>query len=83
MLLAGTNPAAWPNADLALRHHPALRATAANGPRLVDPDRLDELDGIGARAARYRDQLTRGHWQLPARPRTNHRSQDPKEATTE
>ena len=65
MLLAGGDPAAWPNAELALEHIPALRAARASDPQLVDRDRYAELDGVGARAARYRTELARGDWQLP------------------
>ena len=65
VLLAGGNPAGWPNADLALEHILALRSARADEPRLVDRDRYSELDGVGARAQRYRTELTRGDWQLP------------------
>ena len=65
VLLAGGDPAAWPNAELAVRHHPALRATTAPEPVLVDRDRVEELDGVGARARRYREQLAAGAWRLP------------------
>ncbi len=65
VLLTGGNPAAWPNAELALDHIPALRAARVSEPQLVDGDCYAELDGVGARGARYRAELTRGHWQLP------------------
>jgi hypothetical protein len=65
VLLTGGNPAAWPNAELALDHIPTLRAARVSDPQLVDRDSCAELDGVGARAARYRAQLTHGHWQLP------------------
>jgi hypothetical protein len=60
VLLAGGDPAAWPNADLALRW---LRLPAE--PALIEPDRLEELDAYGARAASYRAQLASGAWRLP------------------
>src|SRR4051812_46430318 len=63
LLMAGRNPAAWPNASLAIEHAPELAGRPQ--PRLLEPDRFAELDGLGARAARYRDELKRGHWQLP------------------
>jgi hypothetical protein len=65
VLLAGGDPAAWPNADLALEHIPALRAASTSGPQLVDRDSYAELDGVGARVTRYRAELARGDWQLP------------------
>lgn len=61
VLLAGGDPARWPNAQLALTHLPGLNAS----PRLMEPDRCEELDGIGARATRYRAELARGTWQAP------------------
>jgi hypothetical protein len=83
VLLAGANPAAWPNAELALDHLPALCAARASGPQLIDRDSYAELDGVGARVTRYRAELARGDWQLPPHwttppdPTTN-----PQEATT-
>ena len=62
VLLAGGNPATWPNAELALRHAPGIARPPL---RLMESDRYEELDGIGARANRYRDQLKRGVWRLP------------------
>ncbi len=62
VLLEGGDPAAWPNAALALAHLPAL---VAGSVRLLGPDRFEELDGVGARAARYRAELERGRWRLP------------------
>jgi hypothetical protein len=49
-----------PNAELALGR--------ISGPdvRLVDRDRFEELDGYGARSARYRAELARGLWDLPS-----------------
>jgi hypothetical protein len=66
VLLLGCDPAAWPNAALALAHLPIT--PGADAVRLTDPDPCEELDGIGARAARYRAELERGRWQLPTRP---------------
>jgi len=63
VLLAGDNPAKWPNAALALAHHPAL---AGRKVQLLEPDRCEELDGVGARAGRYRDELAAGVWLLPS-----------------
>ena len=63
VLFAGRNPAAWPNAALALEHLPI--EPGADQVRLLDDDRCEELDGIGARATRYRAELARGRWQLP------------------
>ena len=60
-----TNPAAWPNAELAVRYHPAARSQEGIEPELVDRDPCEELDGVGARARRYRDELARGRWRLP------------------
>jgi hypothetical protein len=73
VLLAGGDPAAWPNAALALAHLPI--APAADEVRLLDEDRCEELDGLGARATRYRAELARGRWQLsddPASHATRH-----------
>jgi len=61
VLLAGGDPARWPNAELALAHLAGLDTS----PRLVEPDRCEELDGVGARAARYRTELAAGRWQAP------------------
>jgi hypothetical protein len=63
VLLLGHDPAAWPNAALALAHLPIAPGADAVG--LTDPDPCQELDGIGARAVRYRAQLARGRWPLP------------------
>jgi hypothetical protein len=63
VLLDGGNPAAWPNAALALAHFPALQTAPTVA--LLEPDRFAELDGLGARATRYRAELARGRWQLP------------------
>ena len=59
VLLLGGDPATWPNAELALQHL-AIPAVELRG-----EDRCEELDGNGARATRYRDQLKRGVWRLP------------------
>ncbi len=83
VLLAGGNPAGWPNAELALDHIPALRAARASDPQLVDRDGYAELDGVGARAARFRAELTRGHWRLPPHwTTTPNPPPSPKEAST-
>jgi hypothetical protein len=83
VLLAGGNPAAWPNAGLALDHIPTLRAARPGNPQLVDRDSYAELDGFGARAARYRAELTCGHWRLPPHWTTPpDPSLNPKEAST-
>jgi len=63
VLLLGRDPAAWPNAALALKHLPI--APGADEIRLVDADPCEELDGTGARAARYRAELDQGRWLLP------------------
>lgn len=63
VLLLGRDPAAWPNAALALEHLPI--APGADQVRLVDADPCEELDGIGARVARYRAELAQGRWRLP------------------
>jgi hypothetical protein len=67
LLLAGADPAAWPNAVLATG---ALERHARVGPRpeLIGPDAHAELDGMGARAARYRAELANGRWALPDGP---------------
>lgn len=62
VLLAGADPASWPNAELALRHAQGIDRPPI---RLLEPDRFEELDGTGARAARYRDQLNQDVWRLP------------------
>lgn len=59
VLLIGRDPAAWPNAELALETLPIVPRV-----ELVGPDRCEELDGVGARAARYRNELKRGRWRL-------------------
>jgi hypothetical protein len=65
VLLAGGDPAGWPNAELAASHIAELRAGRDREPVLVEPDTFAELDGVGARAARYRAELADGRWQLP------------------
>jgi hypothetical protein len=67
LLLAGADPAAWPNAALAMRA-PELAGRHAAAPELIGPDTHPELDGVGARAARYRAELANGRWTLPAGP---------------
>jgi hypothetical protein len=59
VLLIGRDPAAWPNAELALETLPIVPRSD-----LVGPDRCEELDGVGARAARYRNELEQGRWRL-------------------
>jgi hypothetical protein len=59
VLLLGRDPAAWPNADL------AAAALGVASPPLAGPDPFDDLDGRGARAARYRAELTAGRFELP------------------
>ena len=63
VLLLDRDPAAWPNALLALKHLPI--SPGADEVRLLDADPYEELDGIGARAARYRNELERGRWNRP------------------
>jgi hypothetical protein len=64
LLLGGANPAAWPNAVLAMNAcERGGRLTAQ--PQLLGPDAHAELDGVGARAARYRTDLANGRWALP------------------
>lgn len=60
VLLAGGNPARWPNAALA---RAGLALT--DSPTLTGPAPCEELDGLGARAARYRADVARGRFQLP------------------
>jgi hypothetical protein len=75
LLVAGANPGDWPNAELAIAHHAASRDTAQ--PRLLEPERCEELDGLAARAIRYRAELAAGRWQIsPDEPQTS----NPKEA---
>jgi hypothetical protein len=62
VLLSGGNSAAWPNAALALAHFPALQSVP--DVQLLGPDRCDELDGLGARATRYRAELAGSRWHL-------------------
>ena len=59
VLLLDQDPASWPNAELALQH-----LSIAKDLELLDSDRCEELDGVGARATRYRDQIKRGCWRL-------------------
>jgi len=64
--ICSADPAAWPNAALAA---PAIRpGTRLAEPELIDPDSHAELDGVGARAERYRGELAGGRWALPAGP---------------
>ncbi len=57
VLLDGGEPALWPNASVAIGSGDAL-------PDLTVPDRHEALDGVGARAARYRDERRRGLYDL-------------------
>jgi hypothetical protein len=59
VLLLDGDPAAWPNAALALAALPIAHL------ELLDCDPCEELDGIGARAARYRAELRRDLWRRP------------------
>ena len=65
LLLAGGDPAAWPNAALAATTL-ARQAPRGTEPELLGADPHAELDGIGARAARYRAEQRAGRWALPA-----------------
>jgi hypothetical protein len=58
VLLSGGDPSAWPNAAL------AAAAVGLPTPSLTGPDPFDELDGRGARAARYRADLPAGRLEL-------------------
>jgi len=62
LLLDGADPAAWPNAALATERG----AHRADEPELTGPDPHAELDGLGARATRYRTELAAGRWAVPA-----------------
>ena len=80
MLLAGGDPGGVAERRARARATlPALRDRAA-APQLVGRDRCEELDGIGARADRYRAELARGRWQLHAgwpRPDPTHTQEAP------
>ena len=82
LLHAGDDPAAWPNSELAERHHPQLRPRLAARPALVGTDTFAELDGVAARAHRYRAELASGRWQLAARWQSSMSTPDPQEART-
>jgi hypothetical protein len=61
VLMAGEDPARWPNAALV----PEWRGGRVDGgPALTGPDPCDALDGIGARAACYREALAAGRYRL-------------------
>ena len=77
MLLAGGDPASWPNAELALANLPAVGGQRV---RLLEPDSFEELDGIGGRATRYRGELARGAWQ-PAPAGRHLMSHDPRKGS--
>jgi hypothetical protein len=59
VLLLDRDPATWPNAELAIA---TLRIADL---RVLDRDPCEELDGIGARATRYRDELKHDQWRWP------------------
>jgi hypothetical protein len=82
LLHAGDDPAAWPNSELAERHHPQLRPQVAARPALVGTEVFAELDGLAARAGHYRAQLASGRWQLDARWQSSMSTQDPQEVRT-
>jgi len=78
LLLARADPAAWPNAAFAKQ---ALRRGGRQTiePELIGPDSHAELDGVGARAERYRAELANGRWALSAGPdltTTPHQQED-------
>jgi hypothetical protein len=79
VLRAGDDPAAWPNAELAERYHPQLRPEPAIGPALVGAEAFAELDGVAARAGRYRAELTTGRWRLDAHWQSSTSTPDPQE----
>ena len=64
LLLAGAEPGGVAERRAGARAR-CPSCAGAPQPRLLEPDRFDELDGLGARAARYRAELARGRWQLP------------------
>jgi hypothetical protein len=64
VLRLGHDPAAWPNAALALEFLP-ITPSGGGAVRLLGEESCEELDGTGARAARYRSELERGRWRLP------------------
>jgi hypothetical protein len=66
LLLVGADPAAWPNSALAMQML-GRGGSHTVGPALVGPDPHVELDGVGARAARYRAELVSGRWALPVK----------------
>jgi hypothetical protein len=65
LLLAGADPARWPNGALAARA-PGLHGRRTEALVITGPDAHAELDGVGARAARYRAELANGRWALHA-----------------
>ena len=67
LLLADADPAAWPDAALAARA-PELHGRHTEALVITGPDSHAELDGVGARAARYRTELADGRWALPTGP---------------
>ena len=46
---------------------PGLGERHSVQPDLTGPDALAELDGIGARAQRYRTEIANGRWAIPPR----------------
>jgi hypothetical protein len=61
VLSAGEDPSRWPNAELVLGRS---AGHVDDGPALTGADPCDALDGIGGRAARYRDDLGGGRYRL-------------------
>jgi hypothetical protein len=82
LLQAGDDPAAWPNSELAERHHAQLRARLAARPALVGTETFAELEGVAARAHRHRAQLASGRWRLDAGWQSSMSTQDPQEVRT-
>jgi hypothetical protein len=63
VLAAGCDPAGWPNAALASDWLPTS-PDRPRAPELIEPDDHAALDGVGARAHRYRSELDAGRWDL-------------------
>jgi len=60
LLAAGEHPGLWIDAEAAIRYRGLPDAE-----HLVGGTRDDALDGLTARAERYRRELAAGRWQLP------------------